>query len=127
MDMRETSLECHEIAEQHGFWEDSRKIREVLLLSGDTERVQAFEAMLFGQKIALMHSELSEALEAFRHGNPPDGHIPKHKGAVVELADCMIRILDTCEEYGWGADLVHALRAKMDYNKSRPYKHGKNS
>jgi hypothetical protein len=127
MDMREISLECHEIAEAHGFWDDSRKMRaQVQQLCLPSER-EAFEAMLFGQKTALIHSEISEALEAFRHGNPPDSHIPQHKGAVVELADAMIRIFDTCEEYGWGAELLQAMRAKMDYNKSRPFKHGKNS
>ena len=47
-----------------------------------------------GELICLMHSELSEALEALRHGNPPDDHIPEFAGVEAELADVVIRIMD---------------------------------
>src|ERR1035437_4401964 len=47
-----------------------------------------------GEMIALMHSELSECLEALRYGNPPDSHIPEFKGSEAELADVVIRIMD---------------------------------
>ena len=49
-----------------------------------------------GEVIALMHSELSEALESERHGNPPDEHCPEFSNTEIELADCVIRISDTC-------------------------------
>ena len=48
-----------------------------------------------GEAIALMHSELSEALEAHLHGNPPSDHIPEFSGLEEEFADLLIRVFDT--------------------------------
>ncbi len=75
-----------------------------------------------GTLIALMHSELSEALEAARHGNPADDKIPEFKGVEAELADIIIRILDYAE--GGGHRVIEALDAKMQMNMGRSYKHG---
>lgn len=76
----------------------------------------------FGQKIALVHSELSEALEADRK-NLLDDKLPDRPGREVELADAMIRIFDLAGRYNM--DLGGALVAKIAFNASRPYKHGK--
>lgn len=67
-----------------------------------------------GTMFALMHSEVSEALEADRLG--------EEENVVEELADVCIRIFDFCgmNEY----DLEHAILKKMEKNKYRPYKHG---
>lgn len=77
----------------------------------------------FGSKIALLHSELSELLEANREGNAPSKKIPGYTGEEEEAADLLIRLLDMAGRYGW--DLGGAVAAKMQHNMTRPRKHGK--
>ena len=68
------------------------------------------------EMIALMHSELSEALEAERK-NLMDDKLPHRPGAEVELADTVIRILDYCG--GFNYDLGGALLEKLEFNRHR--------
>lgn len=80
-----------------------------------------------GNSIALMHQELSEALDELRDGEiqlylANDG---KPEGFLVELADCIIRICDTVGSLGLGPEFEEAIKRKMEYNKNRPYKHGR--
>lgn len=72
--------------------------------------------------IALMHSELSEALEADRLGNPPSEKIPDFTAVEEEMADLVIRVLDMSAAQG--LRLGEAILAKMEYNRSRPHRHG---
>lgn len=64
--------------------------------------------------LALIHSEVSEALEAFRAAD--EAHFAE------ELADVVIRVLDCAG--GLGIDLDGAVRTKLEKNKARGYRHG---
>ncbi len=92
----------HEVAKEKGWWDEPRNTGEI---------------------IALTHSELSEALEGARAGNPPSDKIKAYSSLEEELADVVIRILDWAEHDG--LDIVGAMEAKLDYNRGRDYKHGK--
>jgi NTP pyrophosphatase (non-canonical NTP hydrolase) len=99
---KEMQQAIHENSKAHGWWDDPRQLPEI---------------------IALCHSELSEALEEFRAGMPVIYEVGnKPEGVVVELADCVIRILDFVEYLGY--DLGVVIGEKHEYNKTRPYRHG---
>lgn len=79
--------------------------------------------------LALVHSEVSEAVEAARDGEIGmtggeliDDKIVKPEGLVVELADAVIRIMHLCGELN--LPLETAIIAKMLYNEQRPFRHG---
>jgi NTP pyrophosphatase (non-canonical NTP hydrolase) len=92
LDIEDLVKEAHDCAVTHGFWEASENI---------------------GEKLALIHSEVSEALEAYRKDEPLD----------EELADVMIRVADLA---GWlKIDLSEAIINKMIFNETRPRLHGK--
>jgi NTP pyrophosphatase (non-canonical NTP hydrolase) len=72
--------------------------------------------------LLLVHSEISEAVEALRHNNPPSKHIPEFNGVEEELADIVIRVCNYA--YAKKFRLDEAVIAKMDFNDTREYQHG---
>lgn len=69
-----------------------------------------------GELLALIHSEISEALEGERK-DLMDDKLPHRKMAEVELVDAVIRILDYAA--GFGYDLQGAFDEKMAFNAQR--------
>jgi hypothetical protein len=77
-------------------------------------------------KLLLIHSEVSEAMEALRRGgltNPqPDSHLPQYPAFAVELVDAVIRLLDLAGAVvveGWRLNFLEILLAKHQYNQKR--------
>lgn len=110
----------------HGFWEDFELTCLVLAAvrpdeSGPVLRQKYIVDMKLS-KIALIVSELGEAVESLRKPTQ-DEHCLGFSSEVVEMADALIRILDYCAAFG--LPIGEAVRAKSEYNKSRPFKHGK--
>lgn len=119
----------HRIAVEHGWWEIEKTPDSL----GDEEYLEKEKDLTTEgdiTKIALMITELSEAIEEVRKENWGESNeIPyylgpdnKPEGVWVELADCIIRILDFAEHYNIGMEALIELKNK--YNETRSYKHG---
>ncbi len=80
----------------------------------------------FPESLALLHSEISEALEAYRSWAFDVPDLPKPEGVPSELADVLIRLLSTWDQYlaPLGFDLYDEVLAKLHYNITREYRHG---
>lgn len=104
--------EIHQIARKKGFWDHAR-IDRLSMIPAVEHSVP--NPSIDGEKMALMHSEISEALEANRDG---DKELEEE-----ELADTIIRILDYAHYKGYSMDV--AVRRKINKNRERERLHGR--
>lgn len=127
MNIRDLQKSVHLAAVAKGWWPKYKHLAKAAFELGDAPagRMALAEAVL--AKLALVHSEVSEASEAARDDQwdlyyGPDG---KPEGFVVEVADAVIRLLDLCE--AMGLDLQTAIEIKRAYNATRQHRHGRRS
>lgn len=119
--INETAKLLYEANEKKGFWEVPQwAFNDV---GHQVPHVKPEYTLLKkSEKLVLMHSELSEALEGIRKPGP-DQHCPEFTQEEVELADLYIRLMDYSG--GFNLRLGEAIVAKLAYNATRPHKHGK--
>lgn len=116
MDIRTLQQQAHDNARAKGWWDDQTGADGELDPGAAEDRVP--------EALALIHSEISEALEEFRRDAGLDTYVKdgKPEGFGVELADAVIRIFDLCGALD--IDLAAAIEQKMAYNATRPHRHG---
>ncbi len=103
-----------------GFYDDTPAM--VGVVNGRDDYQSAMRIYL-GNKLMLVVGEIAEAHEAIRKGIDKSEHIPEFTAMEEEVADTIIRLLDFA---GYNKlRLAQAIKAKLIYNQSRPYRHGK--
>ncbi len=112
---------CHLLSERAGWWYSPEFLVVVPVEEKDyvgTGWIGALEwkETVIPIKLALVHSEVSEALEGYRK-NANDDHLPDRPSVEVELADAVIRIFDIAGALD--LDLAGALVEKLRYNQTR--------
>jgi hypothetical protein len=119
----ELGNEAHENAVNKGFYEDIRRLRGLVAKYGKASDVAFLNQIWYSHRLMLVVSELGEALEAIRDNNW--SHQPKSGGVGEEVADAQIRLADLFTDLFPPDSNDAVVRAKMEYNASRPRKHGR--
>lgn len=126
--IREWQSEVHRLADDKGWWPQLSVSTQagrlpVPISSANVVEVLASIRAAIPEKLALIHGEISEALECYRDDQLYEyEENGKPEGFGVELADAVIRILDLAGALG--IDLQDAMEKKHAYNAARPERHG---
>lgn len=122
------SKEINADVRKKGFWD---RMNQAINLTKDQVRFiglhKHIKDAFIAQKLVLVHTEISEAVEATRVDNYEiNGYGLFEKDSFAdELADSIIRILDLCGELD--IDIQKQIDWKLEKNKQREFMHGKNS
>lgn len=151
-DFDSLAQEANELANKNGFWDDTRYFKKIANsfaecnMADKTEEINVkIDNLVCVTKLALVTTEISEAVEAIRKNkranlslfnairNKEDGTIQNFMKIFEEhvkdtfedeLADAIIRIMDLAAEKK--INLTEHIALKHTYNKLRPYKHNVN-
>lgn len=124
--LTELAKEINKDVRKKGSWNSMHLAINIAEEDGGTSTKDIKDAFI-AQKLALVHTEVSEAVEALRK----DGYESNEYGLFEkdsfsdELADSIIRILDLCGELN--IDIQKQINWKLEKNKQREFMHGKNS
>ncbi|AJE09840.1 MazG nucleotide pyrophosphohydrolase domain-containing protein [Clostridium botulinum] len=116
MDIKEMVKDAHKNAIDHGFWEEEKNIlTKMCVKEFEDEEIKAVKRAFMCQRLMLIVSEVSEAVNALRKDDK--------ENYAEELADIILRTSDTA--LGDTVDIEKEIKKKMKKNRNRPYKHGK--
>lgn len=123
--IKDWQTEIHQLALEKGWYDKPRTALELHMLFV-SEIVEASEAVRSGMPEIYKLTPAEPQPEQFLlRANQAYFHEAKHlkpEGEAIELADCVIRIMDYFESKGW--DLDYCINLKNEYNKTRGYRHG---
>lgn len=113
-DLWSASQIIHALAKAKGWWEQSiTTMPDGKVWTKSRSDLEAF---------MLMVTEIAEAAEAWRAGNPMSSHPISLRAIEEEMADVVIRVFDYCAAND--IDIGRAVQRKHAYNATRAYRHG---
>lgn len=137
MNLNEWRDEIHKVAKEHGWWDKERSFGDIIALC-HSELSEALEEYRNDKPLLYYECSVDPRINDICVYKENEEHEcplselaacgrcifkhPKPEGIAIELADCIIRILDYC---GYaGIDIEEAVRIKHKFNETRPYRHG---
>ena len=131
--LNQLAAEIHQNAVEHGWWEKERELPEILMLCVSElsealeeyreNRVDTWKECITEQECCTVVDLVNCHFSYYDRGECKcDYRGEKPEGVYVEMIDCMIRILDYLGHAG--VDVDSMILEKMEYNKTRPYRHG---
>lgn len=144
MDLTELSRDIFNINKEKGFWADHFGTMFLVETNENftKEQARAVQNAFISQKLMLITTEVGEAMEALRDNKYSPISLDRHYDEIMEhqdfkelfenqiknsfedeIADSIIRLLDLCG--GLNIDIQKHIDLKLQYNKTRGYKHGK--